>query len=73
MKGPAAERWGQWAGGRWRTRLDGGGEADGFPTDDVFDAAAAAWSAHRIATGTAQCLPTAPEHDAHGRPVAIRY
>lgn len=49
------------------------GEADGVPTDDVLDAAAAAWSAHRIATGTAQCLPTVPEQDADGRPVAIWY
>jgi len=49
------------------------GEADRVPTDDVLDAAAAAWSAHRIATGTARCLPTVPERDAEGRAVAIRY
>jgi predicted RNase H-like nuclease len=29
--------------------------------DDLLDAAAAAWSAHRIATGTARCLPDPPE------------
>jgi predicted RNase H-like nuclease len=39
--------------------------------DDVVDAAAAAWSAHRIATGQARSLPNPPEHDADGRPVAV--
>jgi predicted RNase H-like nuclease len=49
------------------------GEADTVPADDVLDAAAAAWSAHRIGVGTAQHLPAAPERDADGRPVAIWY
>ncbi|MFE5206910.1 DUF429 domain-containing protein [Streptomyces sp. NPDC056600] len=50
------------------------GEADRVPVDDVLDAAAAAWSAHRIALGTARRLPETPEHDAEGpRPVEIRY
>jgi predicted RNase H-like nuclease len=40
------------------------------PLDDVLDAAAAAWSAHRIATGRAQSLPEPPEI-IHGRQVAI--
>lgn len=31
------------------------------PADDVVDAAAAAWSAHRIATGVARSLPPEPE------------
>jgi predicted RNase H-like nuclease len=31
------------------------------PLDDVLDAAAAAWSAHRIASGTANALPDPPE------------
>lgn len=31
------------------------------PLDDVLDAAAAAWSAHRVATGVAQTLPDPPE------------
>jgi predicted RNase H-like nuclease len=31
------------------------------PLDDVLDAAAAAWSAHRVATGVAQSLPEPPE------------
>lgn len=41
------------------------------PADDVLDAAAAAWSAHRIATGTAFSLPDPPELDARGRQLAI--
>lgn len=42
------------------------------PADDVLDAAAAAWSARRIATGTARTLPSEPpRHD--GRTVAIWY
>jgi predicted RNase H-like nuclease len=42
------------------------------PLDDVLDAAAAAWSAHRIALGTARTLPEEPEM-IDGYPVAIRY
>lgn len=49
------------------------GEADRIPVDDVLDAAAAAWSAHRIALGTANRLPEVPEPDAEGRLVDIRY
>jgi predicted RNase H-like nuclease len=36
------------------------GKADTAGFDDVLDAAAAAWSAHRIATGHAGRLPTEP-------------
>jgi predicted RNase H-like nuclease len=42
------------------------------PLDDVLDAAATAWSAHRIATGRARTLPDPPELVA-GRRVAIWY
>jgi predicted RNase H-like nuclease len=42
------------------------------PLDDVLDAAAAAWSAHRIATGSAKNLPDPPEM-IDGYPVAIWY
>jgi predicted RNase H-like nuclease len=50
------------------------GEADRVPVDDVLDAAAAAWSAHRIATGAARRLPEAAEPDAEdGRRVEIRF
>jgi predicted RNase H-like nuclease len=37
------------------------GEAATAPIDDVLDAAAAAWSAHRIALGTASSFPDEPE------------
>ncbi|MFJ3334173.1 DUF429 domain-containing protein [Streptomyces sp. NPDC086766] len=49
------------------------GEADRIPVDDVLDAAVAAWSANRIALGTANRVPEAPEPDAAGRLVEIRY
>ena len=52
--------------------LDTLGPAAYAPLDDVLDAAAAAWSADRIATGTAQSLPDPPEViDRY--PVAIWY
>jgi predicted RNase H-like nuclease len=49
------------------------GEADRVPVDDVLDAAVAAWSAHRIARGTAGRVPEKPERDAEGRRVEIRH
>ena len=39
--------------------------------DDVLDAAAAAWSARRIAAGEAISLPAHPPVDTRGRPIAI--
>jgi predicted RNase H-like nuclease len=45
----------------------------GARPDDVVDAAAVAWSAHRVATGRAASLPDPPERDADGRAVAIWY
>jgi predicted RNase H-like nuclease len=42
------------------------------PVDDVLDATAAAWSAHRIGTGAARTLPDPPEV-VDGRRVAIWY
>ena len=50
--------------------LDDPGEAADVPVDDLLDAAAGAWSAHRIATGTARSLPEPPEL-IEGYPVAI--
>lgn len=44
--------------------------AGGASVDDIVDAAAAAWSARRIAAGTARSLPDPPE-EAGGRRVAI--
>lgn len=41
--------------------FDGFGVAGVVPIDDVLDAAAAAWSAHRIASGAARSLPEPPK------------
>jgi predicted RNase H-like nuclease len=41
--------------------LTGIGEVSAAPLDDVLDAAAAAWTAHRIATGAALSLPDPPQ------------
>jgi predicted RNase H-like nuclease len=41
--------------------------------DDVLDAAVAAWSAQRIASGHGRSLPDPPERDPDGRPMAIWY
>lgn len=49
------------------------GDAGRTPPDDVLDATAAAWTAHRLAHGRARPVPDPPEHDAHGRPIAIWY
>jgi predicted RNase H-like nuclease len=69
-----------WAGAVHRARLladhgvrlpDDLGPAGAAPVDDVLDAAAVAWSARRIAAGTAVTYPDPPERDGRGRPVAI--
>nr|WP_246594095.1 DUF429 domain-containing protein [Streptomyces auratus] len=49
------------------------GDAGRTPPDDVLDAAAAAWTADRIARGRARPLPNPPERTAGGCPVAIWY
>lgn len=46
---------------------------DKVSPDDMIDAAAAAWSASRIARGEARSLPEQPETDSKGRPMAIWY
>ena len=43
------------------------------PATDALDGAAMAWSAWRIAAGRAVTLPDRPQHDRHGRQIAIRY
>jgi predicted RNase H-like nuclease len=48
------------------------GDADVVGIDDVLDAAAAAWSALRIASGKALSLPSPPER-IDDRDVAIWY
>ena len=71
-----------WRGQRARIRLlaDAGidlphdvGPAGDVPTDDLLDAAAAAWSANRIAAGTAACLPDPPQRNERGQQIAIWY
>lgn len=47
------------------------GHAGAAPVDDVLDAAVCAWSARRIAMDEAECVPSEPELDATGRPMAI--
>ena len=42
-------------------------------TDDILDAAVAAWSANRIVKGIAASLPNPPELDPNGRGTAIWY
>ena len=43
----------------------------GYAADDVLDACAVAWSAHRRATGAAQWLPDPPEAFSDGTRAAI--
>jgi predicted RNase H-like nuclease len=52
--------------------VDVQGDAAKVPLDDLLDAAAAAWSANRIAEGSARTLPDPPEL-VDGRQVAIWY
>jgi predicted RNase H-like nuclease len=75
---PASKR--TWAGQAARRGLLEGagirlpdqlGRAGVAAPDDVLDAAAAAWSAHRIADGRAASLPHPPQPDPLGRPIAI--
>lgn len=77
---PFAKR--SWNGLLLRRRLLGGvgiavpddaGAGGRAAADDVLDAAAAAWSAHRAARGDARSLPDPPEIGPAGRPVAIWY
>ncbi|GAA1112515.1 DUF429 domain-containing protein [Streptomyces javensis] len=49
------------------------GPAGRVPPDDVLDAAAAAWSARRIALRVARSLPDPPQTTETGLPVAIWY
>ncbi|WP_343210815.1 DUF429 domain-containing protein [Ancylobacter lacus] len=43
----------------------------GVGPDDLIDACAAAWTAQRIARGSATSFPSPPERDGHGLPIAI--
>jgi predicted RNase H-like nuclease len=70
-----------WRGQRARLRVleaagitlpeDLGSPIARIPADDVLDAAAAAWSAQRLATGSAQSLPDPPQCNERGQHIAI--
>jgi predicted RNase H-like nuclease len=72
-----------WAGAATRRRVlaDGGIVLEGdlglsrrrVAADDVLDAAAAAWTARRVAMGMAESLPSPPEIVDRGRVAAIWY
>jgi predicted RNase H-like nuclease len=71
-----------WNGQMFRIRLlddagirfpDDMGGAGAAPVDDVLDATAAAWSAHRRAHGLSVPLPDVEEFDARGHRLAIWY
>jgi predicted RNase H-like nuclease len=48
------------------------GTAGGAGPDDILDAAAVAWTAHRIATGHAKTFPSPPtQHTTTGAPIVI--
>ncbi|HZM74491.1 MAG TPA: DUF429 domain-containing protein [Candidatus Limnocylindrales bacterium] len=78
---PLAERKATWAGAEHRRSLlaregiglspDLGRAGRLAGVDDVLDAAAAAWSARRVARGQAICVPSPPETFSDGLPCAI--
>jgi predicted RNase H-like nuclease len=49
------------------------GAASGVPPVDVLDAAAVAWSARRLETGTARSVPDPPQVNERGQRIAIWY
>jgi predicted RNase H-like nuclease len=79
---PLRHRKTTWAGQmRRRALLEGAGivlpedlgEAGAVPPIDVLDAAAAAWSACRLAAGSARSLPDPPQANEGGQQIAIWY
>jgi predicted RNase H-like nuclease len=72
-----------WAGHRARVAMlrgagielpdDAGMAGTRGTPDDVLDAAVVAWTAARLARGEAKSLPSPPERDVDGNPVAIWY
>lgn len=80
--GPASMSKKTWHGQRDRiARLESNGivvptdlgAAAAASPDDILDAAAAAWSAHRIATNVSGSLPNPPQINERGQRVAIWY
>ncbi|MBV8930845.1 MAG: DUF429 domain-containing protein, partial [Mycobacteriaceae bacterium] len=72
-----------WRGQRARLRVlaaagivvpeDLGAAVATVPADDVLDATAVAWTAHRIACGQAVCVPDPPQINERGQQLAIWY
>ena len=62
-----------WLGAQTLERARGGHPKKDLADDDILDAIACLWTAHRIASGTARCLPEAPPHDGVGLPMRIVY
>ena len=79
--GPLTVRKSTWAGAEWRRRLldkagislvgDLGLSGFAVAVDDVLDAAAAAWTARRVAAGEATSLPSPPQTFSDGWACAI--
>jgi predicted RNase H-like nuclease len=60
-----------WLGSGILARARGGHTRKDLADDDILDAIAALWTAHRIAAGTAETLPALPPRDATGLPMRI--
>ena len=62
-----------WLGAGILERARGSHRKKVLADDDVVDAIAALWTAHRIAAGVAKTLPDSPPHDETGLPMEIVY
>ena len=62
-----------WLGKGILARARGGHRRSGLGDDDIADAIAALWTAHRIEAGTAETLPETPPCDETGIPMEIAF
>jgi predicted RNase H-like nuclease len=62
-----------WLGPDLLARARGAHRRKDLADDDILDAVAALWTAHRLADGTAETLPSAPPQDDCGLPMQIVY
>ncbi|MCH2171781.1 DUF429 domain-containing protein [Myxococcota bacterium] len=62
-----------WLGPELLLRARGSWKRSELADDDILDAVANLWTAHRIGEGTAQVLPDPPPMDAVGLPMRIVY
>jgi predicted RNase H-like nuclease len=63
----------EWLGADILTRARGSYLKKHLADDDVLDAIAGLWTAHRIAAGTAKTLPDRAPRDSTGLPMEIVY